>query len=59
MSFIFSLIAAGWAQTVQGKNVSQETKDRQRFEFWLLLTVLYVGEASMFVIVYFFGNSIR
>jgi hypothetical protein len=52
---LFRLMAGGWAQTVQGKNVSSETKDRQRFEFWLLIGALYVGGIMIFAIAHFLG----
>lgn len=52
---LFRLMAGGWAQTVQGSNVSSETKKRQRFEFWLLISALYLGEVMIFAFIYFFG----
>jgi len=38
----------GWAQTVQGEDVSKRTENRQRSEFWVLLIVLYVGLLGIF-----------
>ncbi|MGA7244166.1 MAG: hypothetical protein WBX19_13330 [Terracidiphilus sp.] len=55
MGCLFRLMAGGWAQTVQGGDVSSQTKDRQRFEFWLLVGALYVGEIMIFAFIYFFG----
>ena len=42
MAGLFWLKARGWAETVQGSNVSGTTKRRQRSEFWVLLLVMYL-----------------
>jgi len=34
--------ARGWANFVQGGSVSQQTKDRQKREFWFVLGALYL-----------------
>ena len=49
------LMSRGWAQTVQGNEVTAETKSRQRFEFWLLTGALYVGGIVIFVYAHFFN----
>ena len=40
-SLIWSL-SRGWAKTVQGGTASEQTRARQRVEFWTLLIVMYV-----------------
>jgi hypothetical protein len=55
LSCLVWLMAGGWAQTVQGGEVSSRTKDRQRFEFWLLLGALYGGEIIIFACVRVYG----
>ena len=32
----------GWARAVQGGKVSEETRDRQRMEFWAVLILSYL-----------------
>lgn len=39
---LFWLKARGWAHTVQGENVSETTKRRQKLEFWVLLSLAYL-----------------
>jgi hypothetical protein len=36
------LMARGWAMSVQGGNVSETTKKREKREFWLALVIAYV-----------------
>jgi len=55
MGCLFRLMAGGWAQTTQGGNVSSQTKNRQRSEFWLLIGALYVGEIMIFAFIHLFG----
>jgi hypothetical protein len=42
MASLVWLMSRGWAHTVQGELVSDVTKKRQKFEFWLVLVVLYL-----------------
>jgi hypothetical protein len=42
---LWRLMARGWAGVVQGAEISEETKKRQKREFWLLLIA---GYALMF-----------
>jgi len=44
----------GWAKGIQGDDISSETKSRQRFEFWTLLGVLYLGMLLIFIYAHFF-----
>jgi hypothetical protein len=39
---IWWLMARGWAGAVQGNTLSQRTKVRQKWEFWILLFVAYL-----------------
>ena len=39
---LFRLMARNWAATVQGDEISEQTKSRQKLEFWVLLIALYV-----------------
>jgi uncharacterized membrane protein HdeD (DUF308 family) len=40
-TFVWLLMSRGWAGLVQGGAVSEHTKKRQKWEFWILLTVMY------------------
>jgi len=42
LAVIWWLKSRSWAQTVQGENVSERTKARQKKEFWILLAVVYL-----------------
>ena len=42
MTALWWLGSRGWANVVQGGNVSDRTKRRQKWEFWVVLAVLYV-----------------
>ena len=35
-------MARGWAEIVQGGNVSEATQKRQKWEFWLVLIAAYL-----------------
>jgi len=39
---VWWLMARGWAQAVQGGSASEETKARQRVEFWAVLGLAYL-----------------
>jgi hypothetical protein len=36
------LMARGWAASVQGGNVSETTKKREKWGFWLVLSAAYL-----------------
>jgi hypothetical protein len=42
LACLWWLKSRGWANTVQSGDVSQETKERQKTEFWLVLGALYL-----------------
>ena len=42
MASLFWLRARGWAKTIQGESVSETTKRRQKIEFWVLLSLMYL-----------------
>jgi hypothetical protein len=44
----------GKAASIQGSDISVKTKDRQRFEFWTLIAVLYVGALFLFIYAHLF-----
>ena len=48
LAFVFKAMSRGWAETIQGQNVSKQTKSRQKDEFWILLWVLYAGMLAIF-----------
>ena len=54
LSCLCWMMMRGKATSIQGNDVSVETKDRQRFEFWTLLAVLYLGALFLFVYGHFF-----
>jgi len=41
MTLLWLLMSSGWAGLVQGGAVSDRTKKRQKWEFWVLLTAMY------------------
>lgn len=41
-AILWRLMAGGWAVGVQGGNVSEETRRRQWFEFFVLLGLAYL-----------------
>ncbi len=48
------LMMRGDATSIQGSDVSAETKGRQRFEFWVLIALLYLGALFLFIYAHFF-----
>ncbi len=40
-AFAWWLLSRGWAKIVQGGDVSERTKKRQRYEFWILMIAAY------------------
>ena len=53
---VWWMMSRGWAGTVQGGAVSDETKRRQKAEFFVLLVVAYVLMFSITVYGYFSRN---
>ena len=41
MAALIWLMSRGWALSVQGGSASEETKRRQKMEFWTALVVMY------------------
>lgn len=41
-AIVWSFLARGWAYSIQGGKVSERTKKRQKWEFWILLIIMYV-----------------
>jgi hypothetical protein len=48
------LLSRGWGQSVQGGSVSQRTRTRQTWGFWIVLALGYLVTISMAVYAYFF-----
>lgn len=42
MAGLIWLLSRGWATGVQGGSASDQTKSRQRVEFWVVLVIMYV-----------------
>lgn len=42
LAAVWRFKASGWARAVQGGKVSEETRDRQRMEFWVVLILSYL-----------------
>ena len=47
------LFSRGWAGSIQGGAVTDETRDRQAHTFWIVLAVLYVVMISITAYGYF------
>jgi hypothetical protein len=43
------LVSRGWAHSVQGTTISEKTRKRQRFGFWLALALAYIIMTSITV----------
>jgi uncharacterized membrane protein HdeD (DUF308 family) len=41
MTFFWFLMSRGWGRLVQGGTLSDRTRKRQRWEFWILLSTMY------------------
>ena len=44
VTVLWWLLSRGWATTVQGGNISERTRKRQSFEFWIVLGAGYFIE---------------
>jgi hypothetical protein len=42
MALLIRALSRGWANVVQGGNVSEKTLKRQKLEFWIVLCFMYV-----------------
>ena len=40
-AFVWKLMAGGWGSVVQGGKLSERTRGRQWFEFWVVLALGY------------------
>ena len=49
MALLIRLLSRGWANIVQGGNVSEKTIKRQKLEFWVVLCFMYVMLFCIFV----------
>jgi len=49
MALLVHVLSRGWAKIVQGGNVSEATRKRQKLEFWIVLCFMYVMGFGMFV----------
>lgn len=54
MTLVYRIMAYGWAMFVQGGNVSETTRKRQKRESWMLLWGLYIMMIGFFVYGHFF-----
>lgn len=41
-SALWLMMSRGWASTVQGGTISERTKKRQKAEFWIILSAVYL-----------------
>ena len=41
-AFVWWFMARGWAATVQGGEITERTKQRQKKEFWVILIAAYL-----------------
>jgi hypothetical protein len=41
-ALVWWFMARGWAATVQGQEIAERTKQRQKKEFWVLLNAAYL-----------------
>jgi hypothetical protein len=48
MALLIRLLSRGWANAIQGGNVSERTRKRQKLEFWGVLIFMYVMLACIF-----------
>lgn len=48
MALLIRVLSRGWANILQGGNVSEKTMKRQRLEFWVVLIFMYVMLACIF-----------
>ena len=53
------LMSRGFASGVQGGDVTERTKKRQKIEFWVLLTVMYLIAFGMAVYAWFIKGDGR
>jgi hypothetical protein len=56
MSCLWWLRSRGWAKEFQGADVSEQTKRRQRIEFWGLLLTLYLISVGTAAYILFIRN---
>jgi uncharacterized membrane protein len=54
---IFRFMARAWAKLLQGEAISEQTRRRQKFEFWMILVFMYVALGSIFIYAHFIGKS--
>jgi len=49
-AIILRQMIRGWAHLIQGEELSEQTKDRQRDEIWSFLVVMYPTALVIFVL---------
>lgn len=49
MAWLIRLLSRGWANIVQGGEVSEKTVKRQKVEFWVVLCFMYVMLFGIFL----------
>lgn len=49
MALLIRRLSRGWANIVQGGNVSEATSRRQELEFWIVLCFMYVMVFGIFL----------
>jgi hypothetical protein len=49
MALLIRVLSHGWASIVQSGKVSEATRKRQRVEFWVVLSFMYVMVFVIFV----------
>jgi len=53
MAGLFWVMSRGWAMSVQGGTASDRTKKRQKIEFWMVLTLMYLMGIGMALYAWF------
>ena len=54
IAVLVRIMSHGWAMLVQGGNVSETTRKRQNWQFWMLLWGGYIIMTGLFVYAHFF-----
>jgi hypothetical protein len=49
MALLIRILSRGWANIVQGGDVSETTRDRQKMEFWGVLIFMYIMVGGIFL----------
>jgi len=53
-TMVWWFMARGWAGVVQGGKTTETTKQRQKYEFWIILSAAYLLMFGITAYAYFF-----